>query len=51
VQEIGDSLDDQKRVVSYDLKDLAHRDNYAHMIISTEFSPLDVATNNKGDAA
>jgi len=53
VQEIGDSFSDQQRVISYDLKDLSHRDNYAHMIFSTEFSPLDVATNNniQGDAA
>ena len=52
IQKIADSRVDQQRVVSYDLKDVAYRDNYAHMIFSTEFSPLDVATkNNKGDTA
>lgn len=41
VQDIADSDLDRQRVVSYDLKDIRHKDNYANMIISSEFSPLD----------
>ena len=41
VQDIDDSDEDRQRVVSYDLKDIRHKDSYANMIISSEFSPLD----------
>lgn len=44
VQEIAASEGDQRRVVSYDLKEVRRGDNYANWFVSTEFSPL-ISTN------
>lgn len=38
VQQIGNADEDQKRVVAYDLKDAWKKNNYEHILFSTEFS-------------
>lgn len=51
VQDIADSQEDRERVVSYDLKEVRHRDSYGHMFFSNEFSPLEAAIDKQGDTA
>jgi hypothetical protein len=38
IQQIGNADEDLKRVVSYDLKDAYKKNNYEHILFSTEFS-------------
>ena len=38
VQQIGNGDEDLKRVVAYDLKDAWRKNNYEHIVFSTEFS-------------